>query len=90
MSFISHLERALCGRRYDANLLHNLCSSCQRPLWVRYDLAALRKKFSRKALFGRPPTLELLPIRDPAHIVTLTETIPPILHISQPINWAAV
>ncbi|HXU78369.1 MAG TPA: threonine synthase [Methylomirabilota bacterium] len=83
MNFVTHLECANCGQRYEANQVHNLCTSCQRPLWVRYDLAALKKEFSKKALFGRPPTiwryLELLPIADPDRIVSLTETITPIL-----------
>jgi threonine synthase len=83
MSFVTHLECANCGQRYDADKVHNLCTACQRPLWVRYDLDALKKGFPKKALFGRPPTiwryLEMLPIRDPAKIVSLTETITPIL-----------
>jgi threonine synthase len=83
MSFVTHLECANCGQRYDPSQVQNLCTACQRPLWVRYDLAALKKNFSKKKLFGRPPTiwryLELLPIRDPANIVSLTETITPIL-----------
>jgi len=83
MSFVSHLECANCGQRYDAGQVHNLCTACHRPLWVRYDLGALKKGFSKKALFGRPPTiwryLEMLPMQDPANIVSLTETITPIL-----------
>lgn len=83
MHFVTHLECANCRQTYDASQVHNLCQSCQRPLWVRYDLEALRKNFSKKALFGRPPTiwryLEMLPVRDPANIVSLTETITPIL-----------
>ncbi|MHB8521664.1 MAG: threonine synthase [Limisphaerales bacterium] len=83
MSFVTHLECAHCGQRYDAAQVHNLCAACQRPLWVRYDLAAIGKAFSKKSLFGRPPTiwryLEMLPVRDPANIVSLTETITPIL-----------
>jgi threonine synthase len=83
MSFVSHLECANCGQRYDAGQVHNLCTACHRPLWVRYDLGALKKGFSKKALFGRPPTiwryLEMLPMEDPANIVSLTETITPIL-----------
>ena len=83
MNFVSHLECANCGQRSDASQVHNLCTSCQRPLWVRYDLDALKKEFPKKALFGRPPTiwryLEMLPIRDPKKIVSLTETITPIL-----------
>lgn len=83
MSFVTHLECANCGQRYDATRVHNLCTACQRPLWVRYDLDALKKAFPKKTLFGRPPTiwryLEMLPVRDVANIVSLTETITPIL-----------
>jgi threonine synthase len=83
MSFVTHLECANCGTKYDAALIHNLCTSCQRPLWVRYDLDALKKHFTKKSLFGRPPTiwryLEMLPMKDAAKIVSLTETITPIL-----------
>jgi threonine synthase len=83
MFFVTHLECANCGQRYDAAQIHNLCTSCQRPLWVRYDLEAMKEKFSKKSLFGRPPTiwryLEMLPMRDPANIVSLVETITPIL-----------
>jgi threonine synthase len=50
---------------------------------VRYDFEALKKAVSKKALFGRPPSLwrylEMLPVRDPANIVSLSETITPIL-----------
>src|SRR5580704_10001176 len=87
MSFVTHLECANCGTKYDAALIHNLCTSCQRPLWVRYDLGALKKEFKKKDLFGRPPTiwryLEMLPVNDPAKIVSLTETITPILEVKR-------
>ncbi len=83
MNFVTHLECANCGKQYDATKVQNLCTVCQRPLWVRYDLDALKKNFTKKALFGRPPTiwryLEMLPIRHPDKIVSLTETITPIL-----------
>jgi threonine synthase len=87
MNFVTHLECANCSVHYEAALVHNLCTSCNRPLWVRYDLDALKKKFTRKALFGRPPTiwryLEMLPINDPDKIVSLTETITPILQTNR-------
>ena len=83
MSFVTHLECANCGQRHDAALVHNLCTACQRPLWVRYDLDAMRAAFPKSKLAGRPPTiwryLEMLPVRDPANIVSLTETVTPIL-----------
>src|SRR5437016_4022153 len=83
MNFVTHLECANCGKQYEANKVHNLCTACQRPLWVRYDLDALKRNFTKKTLFGRPPTiwryLEMLPIRNPDKIISLTETITPIL-----------
>lgn len=83
MNFVTHLECANCGQRYEAGQIHNLCTACQRPLWVRYDLDALKKRFTKKTLFGRPPTiwryLEMLPVSDANKIVSLTETITPIL-----------
>ena len=83
MNFVTHLECANCGRHYDAGKVHNLCASCNRPLWVRYDLSRLKQQFPKRALLGRPPTLwrylEMLPIGDPGKIVSLTETVTPIL-----------
>ena len=83
MNFVTHLECANCGQRYEAGQIHNLCTACQKPLWVRYDLAALKKKFPKKELAGRPPTIwrysEMLPVRDAANVVSLVETITPIL-----------
>ena len=82
-NFVTHLECANCGLHYDPALVHNLCTACQRPLWVKYDLAALRRAFPKTALAARPPTLwrylEMLPISDPSKIVSLSETMTPIL-----------
>ncbi|HUQ72837.1 MAG TPA: threonine synthase [Planctomycetaceae bacterium] len=83
MSFVTHLECANCGVKYAANQIHNLCTACQRPLWVRYDLDAVRRSFPKAMLSDRPATMwryrELLPIDDPAKIVSLDETMTPIL-----------
>lgn len=87
MPFVSHLECADCGTEYSAREIHGLCTRCHRPLWVRYDLDKVKEEFPKKALFGRPPTiwryLELLPIDNPANIVSLTETITPILPVNR-------
>lgn len=83
MSFVTHIECADCGREHEPEKPHNLCTACRRPLLVRYDLDAVKEHFTKKELFGRPPTiwryLELLPVTNPAKIVSLTETITPIL-----------
>ena len=82
-SFVTHLECANCGGRFAADQVQNVCTACQRPLWVKYDLPAVKSLFPREALANRPPTLwryrELLPMRDDTAIVTLGETMTPIL-----------
>jgi threonine synthase len=81
--YVTHLECANCFERYDAGLVHGLCVKCQRPLWVLYDLDAVKKAVSRDDLRARPQTMwryrELLPIFDDAGIVSLGETMTPIV-----------
>ncbi|MAE30574.1 MAG: threonine synthase, partial [Verrucomicrobiales bacterium] len=83
MSFVTHLECANCGEQYPAGQPHNLCTDCQRPLWVRYDLDAVKAAFPKEELTKRPADLwrfrELLPYVDPANVVSLGETMTPIL-----------
>src|SRR4051812_30964705 len=83
MNFVTHLECALCQTRHDANTLQNLCTACQRPLWVKYDLPALSRAISKSALKNRADGLwryhEMLPMRDAEKIVSLGETMTPIL-----------
>jgi len=82
-NYVTHLECANCFERYGANLVHGLCVKCQRPLWVRYDLNAVKKAVSRDDLELRPQTMwryrELLPVEDLANIVSLTETMTPLV-----------
>src|SRR6187399_2373929 len=65
-TFVTHLECAMHGDRYEADQLHNL-SKAGKPLLVRYDLAAIRKALSKDALARRPQDLwryrEMLPVR---------------------------
>ncbi len=84
MNFVTHLECANCGQRYEAGKVHNLCIACNRPLWVKYDLDAIKKNFQKSDLIGRPTTVlqryrELLPISQPDKIVSLSENMTPIL-----------
>lgn len=82
-NFVTHLECANCGQKYDAAQVHNLCTACNRPLWVKYDLEAVKRNFPKSKLSGRSSSLwrymELLPIKDQSKIVSLAETISPIL-----------
>ena len=83
MPLVTHLECANCGDRYAAGEIHGLCTSCSKPLWVRYDLEAVKHRLQKQDLAGRPATLwrflELLPVADSEHIISLGETVTPIL-----------
>jgi threonine synthase len=79
-SFVTHLESALDHTHLPAGQLQTMHND--RPLWVRYDLDAIRKAWNRNSLVGRPPTMwryrELLPAGGD-EIVTLGEGMTPIL-----------
>ena len=83
MNWVTHLECALCAHRHEAGRLQTVCTECGKPLWVRYDLDALKAQFTKTQLFGRPPGLwryrEMLPVINTAHIVSLQETITPLV-----------
>src|ERR1700676_3869182 len=80
-SFVAHLESALDGTRFPAGQVHTVHQG--RPLWVRYDLPAVRAALRPGDLLGRPPALwryrELLPLPLDAEPVTLGEGMTPLL-----------
>ncbi len=81
-NFVTHLECSATGETLPAGVLHNL-SAAGKPLLVRYDLDALRARFTKANLAGRIEDLwryrELLPVTRPENIVSLGETMTPIL-----------
>jgi threonine synthase len=80
-SHVTHLESAIDGTRLDHRQPRT--THAGRPLWVRYDLEAVRAAVDRDALVGREPTLwrygELLPVEDEACRVTLGEGMSPLV-----------
>jgi threonine synthase len=80
---VTTLYCSLCRRDHDPHRLQNLCTSCGKPLLVRYDLAAAAKTLARESLSHRKPSLwrylEVLPVRDDANIVSLGEGCTPLL-----------
>jgi threonine synthase len=81
-TFVTHLECAATGERYEADQVHNL-SKAGKPLLVRYDLPGVRKALTKDALAQRPADLwryrELLPVRKTQDIVSLGEAMTPLL-----------
>ncbi|HEY6305945.1 MAG TPA: threonine synthase [Candidatus Angelobacter sp.] len=80
MAQISHLECSKCGQRLSAAEPQTVCPKDGGSLYVRYDLAALKGKFTPNSLRGRPATMwryrEVLPGNEP---VTLGEGFTPML-----------
>jgi threonine synthase len=83
-SFVTHLECSATGERFEAGEIHGL-SRAGKPLLVRYALDAVKAALSREMLVRRPPDLwryrELLPVRHAKNIVSLGETMTPLLRI---------
>src|SRR6478735_2826852 len=79
--FVSHLEGAIDGARLPFGRLHGLHNG--RPIWVRYDLGAVRETVNPAVIARRPPTLwryrELLPLPLDVEPVTLGEGMSPLL-----------
>jgi threonine synthase len=79
-STLSHVECSRTGDRYDADLVQGT-SDVGAPLLARYDLDAV--DVTKQQIGVREPNLwryhELLPVRDPNHVVTLGEGMTPLL-----------
>jgi threonine synthase len=80
MAKISYLECSKCGEHLSAAQPHTICPKDGGSLYVRYDLASLKGKFTPDSLRGRPANMwryrEVLPGSQP---VTLGEGFTPLL-----------
>ena len=80
---VTHLECALCSLRHEAGTLQNLCVECGKPLLVRYDLAKAAKTLTKESLKTRDSSLwryrEVLPVDEPANVVSFGEGWTPLL-----------
>jgi threonine synthase len=87
MSFLTHLECAMCGKTYAADRLWNLCPNCNKPLLARYDLPTARGSVTPRQIAGREPNLwryrELLPVQDPRYALCLGEGYTPLIHATR-------
>jgi threonine synthase len=79
--FVTHLESALDGTVLPADRAQSLHKD--RPLWVRYDLERVKRAMTKELVGSRPPSLwryrELLPYRDESEVVSLGETVTPLV-----------
>lgn len=69
MAKITYLQCSRCGERVSADTPQSVCPKDGGVLYVRYDIPALRGKFTRESLVGRAPTIwryaEVLPEAEP-------------------------
>ena len=79
--YVTHLESALDGTRFPPGRVYSVHQG--RPLWVRYDLKAVRDAVRPADFSARPPSLwryrELLPLPAGSDPVTLGEGMTPLL-----------
>ena len=79
--FVTHLESALDQTNLPPDRIQTMHRD--RPLWVRYDLASIRKAVDPRVIATREPSLwryrELLPLPAGASPVTLGEGMSPLL-----------
>lgn len=82
--YLNHLECSSCGETYLHSVPQNLCHSCGKPLFARYALDQLTDTWKPKHLQSRPNSLwrysELLPVSNEKNIVSLGETMTPLIH----------
>jgi len=66
-----------CASDFDRTNSASVCPNCGGALDTIYDYETMREDFSKSSLVGRPESvwkyIELLPVEDPASIVTLGE-----------------
>ncbi len=87
MGFLHHLECTACGAQFTPDRPHTVCDRCGKVLYPRYDLDRARSEVRRDAIADRIPTMwryhELMPVEDPANIVTLGEGMTPLLRLPE-------
>ncbi len=80
-SFVTHLESAIDQTRLPHTVIQTVHK--ERPLWVRYDLDAVRQAVDPATIADRPPTLwryrELLPPPAETEPITFGEGMSPLL-----------
>src|ERR1700761_3425259 len=80
MAKITYLECTKCAERVSGAEPQTLCPKCAGSLYVRYDIAALKGKFTRESVSAGPKSMwryaEVLPDVEP---VTLGEGFTPML-----------
>ena len=86
-SYLDHLECSQCGSIHTHTQPKRTCPDCGKVLFARYDLSRLKREVDRSVFDSRPSGMwafsELLPVRDPANVVSLGEGGTPLMKADQ-------
>ncbi len=87
ISFLTHLECSVCGDRHSPHQLQTVCRSCGKSLLARYDLDRAKKSLSKESLKGEKSSLwkylPLLPVEKEENVVSLGETMTPVIPLAR-------
>ncbi|MBM3956488.1 MAG: threonine synthase [Gemmatimonadetes bacterium] len=82
-TFLTKLECTYCGEERDPREANRTCPVCGKVLFARYDLEGAARAFGKADLAGRVASMwryrEVMPVADPANVVTLGEGFTPML-----------
>ena len=93
-NYLIKLECSRCAESYDPSIPQNLCTACGKPLFARYELDKIAREWDRASLSARDASMwryaELLPVMDTANIVSLGESMTPIIRTKRLGNMLGV
>jgi threonine synthase len=83
--FLSHLECSVCGTIHSVKELQTVCKSCGKSLIAKYDLASAKKSLKKSDLAHAVNSfwkfLPLLPIEHEDNVVSLGESVTPLVRL---------
>ena len=87
-NFVTHLECSYSGKSYPKQVVHELCTCCDKPkpLIVKYDLAGIRASLTKKELRERTEPgfwkyREFLPVESTRNVSSLGEVCTPLIKL---------
>jgi threonine synthase len=85
--FLSHLECSVCGSVHSPKELQTVCKSCGKSLFARYDLVEAKKSLKKSDVAHAGNSFwkysPLLPIQLEENIVSLGESVTPLVRLSR-------
>ncbi|MFW9951532.1 MAG: threonine synthase [Candidatus Thorarchaeota archaeon] len=86
-TFFRSIICTYCGKEFDKNQVHGVCSSCGKVLYPRYDLEQAKEHLSKRNIESRKVYNiwrwhEIMPVNDPKYRISLGEGWTPIVKLN--------